>query len=86
MQTQGKYQPLVRRIEYHPKGKVVVKCGALAVSVCDQGMWPHMCATLMEDAERLRWILREIDLRVGGTVCNDVAEETQDDYEELVVE
>lgn len=63
-----------------------IKCGSQEASLIGVKNLAVHFGMMMQECDRLRWIIREVDRRGGGTLVSEVSEETQQEYEVLKVE
>ena len=64
-------------------GRWLLKCGSSEI-VCDPDRLPEYATFLMQEIDRLRWIIRQVDEKIGGTVCLGASEPTQNAYEKIL--
>lgn len=81
-----KYERMPSRIEKHPADLYVIKCGGMEIHAIGADNLAIQCASVLTECQRLRWIIREADKRIGGSRVLQVVEETQPDYEVIKIE
>lgn len=78
-----KYERPPARIEQHPDDLYVIKCGSMEVHAIGADNLAIQCSGVMAECERLRWVIKEADRRIGGVL--NVYNETQPDWEIIKV-